>query len=63
MQCPKCGSEKCSAVAETKGFVAGKGCLGVLIFGPLGFLCGLCGMGKTKKVFFVCGDCKNKFNG
>ena len=67
MKCPKCGSENCSAMSEakTKGFGAGKGICGAILLGPVGFLCGLCGMGKNKgsKVFFVCNECGKKFNG
>nr|WP_243206527.1 hypothetical protein [Neobittarella massiliensis] len=68
MKCPKCGSENCQIIQETngktKGFGAGKGCLGTLVFGPVGFLCGLCGMGKGKtktNTYWVCGNCGNKF--
>lgn len=50
MGCPNCGSHNIQVVNQvtTKGFGAGKGCLGYLLLGPLGLLCGLCGMGETK---------------
>lgn len=68
MVCPKCGSEKVTAVSEvsstSKGFGCCKGGLGAILFGPIGWLCGLCGMGKgktTSEVLWVCSDCGNKF--
>jgi ribosomal protein L37AE/L43A len=68
MQCPKCGSTNVQAVSEitskTKGFGLCKGSLGAILFGPVGLLCGLCGMGKSKTttdVLWVCGKCGNKF--
>lgn len=64
MACPKCGSENVQVVTESKskGFGAGKGCLGALILGPIGFLCGLCGMGKSKSNSYrMCIDCGRKF--
>ena len=67
MRCPKCGNENCSAIGETKtqGFGICKSLCGAMLLGHIGFLCGLCGMGKTKgtKVFFVCNNCGKKFNG
>lgn len=64
MGCPRCGSPNVQIVmeSETKGFGAGKGCLGYLIFGPIGFLCGLCGMGKAKTTALrMCASCGHKF--
>ncbi|WP_353892467.1 hypothetical protein PRVXH_001813 [Proteinivorax hydrogeniformans] len=64
MGCPNCKSENIQVINEvdSKGYGAGKGCLGYLIFGPFGFLCGLCGMGKTKNnILRVCGSCGTKF--
>ena len=84
MVCPKCGSNNIQAVSEqtvhgsvvdtrkTKGFGWCKGCLGTILLGPFGFLCGLCGMGKTKgtvkdnrtystKIVYCCMNCGNKF--
>ena len=52
MKCPRCGNENCSVINETtttgKDFSAGKGCLGALLLGPLGVLCGACGKGKQR---------------
>lgn len=68
MRCPNCGSDQCQIVAdtqvETKGYGAGKGCCGFIIFGWVGLLCGLCGSGKTKSTtqhYWVCHNCGNKF--
>lgn len=68
MRCPKCGDERCFIIQETetnqKGFGFFKGCCGYLIVGPIGWLCGLCGMGKGKtvtKAFWVCQNCGQKF--
>ncbi len=33
---------------KTKGFGTCKACLGTILFGPIGFFCGLLGMGKSK---------------
>ena len=63
-RCPKCGSTNIQVVShtETKGFGCGKGCLGALLLGPFGWLCGLCGMGKGKsKILRVCAACGKKF--
>jgi hypothetical protein len=62
--CPKCGSMNIQVVSqtETKGFGAGKGCLGTILMGPIGFLCGLCGMGKGKtEAVRMCANCGKKF--
>ncbi len=84
MVCPKCGSQNVQALVEqeikgkvidkrkTKGFGWCKGCLMTCIIGPFGWLCGLCGMGKTKgkykdnrtynnKIVYCCLDCGNRF--
>lgn len=76
MRCPKCGSENifCQPSTETittektKGFGWFKACLGWLIAGPWGILCGLCGMGKEKTktttkstVIHICQNCGNRF--
>ena len=68
MTCPNCFSEKVYPVGEVNSKIKGYGCckggLGYLLFGPIGFVCGLCGMGKgktTTNVLWVCGDCGNKF--
>lgn len=84
MKCPKCGSENIQAFSQqyttgsvvdtrhNKGFGGCKACIGTFILGPLGFFCGLCGMGKTKGKFkdtrkmeseitFCCMSCGHKF--
>ncbi len=67
MRCPKCGSENCFIINEVKesghDYYGGRGCLGYLIFGPVGLLCGLCGKGReTKNVnYWVCNTCGKKW--
>ena len=72
MRCPRCGSENLRAISQTntrsdyKGYGCCKGLIGYLILGPIGWLCGLCGMGKrqstsTTRTFWECGSCGNKF--
>lgn len=65
--CPKCNSRKCRIISEIstdgKDFSAGKGCLGALLLGPLGLLCGACGKGKQTKTqnYWLCENCGNKW--
>lgn len=68
--CPRCGSTHVHARSETTEQVQGygclKGCLGYLCLGPIGWLCGLLGMGKGRRVtrtFLVCEDCHHRFFG
>lgn len=68
MRCPKCGDDHCFIIEESetheKEFGFFKGCCGYLIVGPIGWLCGLCGMGKsqtTRRHFWVCPQCGQKF--
>ncbi len=72
MHCPKCGSQNVQAVSEVssstkiKGFDCCGGLIGYLILGPIGWLCGLCGMGEgrttsTTSLLWVCHDCGKKF--
>lgn len=84
MVCPKCGSANIQVVNQqhvsgrvkdnrsTKGFGWCKGCLMTCVIGPFGWLCGLCGMGKTKGKFkdtrkysneitYVCLNCGKQF--
>lgn len=71
LRCPKCGSKSLQAIVESNttgtggGYSGGKGCLGFLLFGPLGLLCGSCGskqkISTTNKTFWVCQNCGNKF--
>lgn len=68
MRCPNCGSDDCHIVEEMetkqKGYGICSGICGYVILGPLGLLCGLCGMGDGhtwKKSYWVCGHCGRKF--
>ena len=67
MKCPNCNSENCSIINEVsttgKNYSAGNGCLGGLLFGPIGLLCGACGKGKQINTnnFWVCNNCGNKW--
>lgn len=71
IRCPKCNSKRLQATVESNtqgkggGYSAGKGCLGFLLAGPLGLLCGACGskskIETTNKTVFICMDCGNKF--
>lgn len=67
MRCPKCGYEYCQIINETqttgKDFSAGKGCIGYLLFGWIGLLCGLCGEGQKTKTrqYWICGNCGHKW--
>ncbi|MGL4589874.1 MAG: hypothetical protein ACRCUP_06535 [Mycoplasmatales bacterium] len=61
MACPKCGSNnlEVSTMPVTKGFGFCNGLLGLICLGPIGLICGLCGMGKTigRKTYVYCKDC------
>lgn len=71
MRCPECGNEDLQILRETnvtttgKNYSGGQGCLGFLMFGPLGLLCGNCGQGQqtqtTSKTYWVCRKCGHKF--
>ncbi len=68
LHCPKCKSEKIQALTETNvqgGYRAGRGCLGWLLLGPLGILCGALGkkarVSSTNNTVFVCMECGFKF--
>ena len=65
MKCPKCGSENTQYVAvhhsgSSESFT--DACCGMMIFGPIGILCGLCGAspGFTDD-YWVCHSCGKKF--
>ncbi len=64
MKCPECGSENVQYATKTSGggFSAGDSCLGYLLLGPLGLLCGACGSGTSTQEFWVCRDCGNRFS-
>ncbi len=72
---PQCRSTALSPVVETslnttthgKGYSGTQGCLGYLLFGPCGLLCGNCGQSQTtttkstNRTYWVCQKCGNKF--
>ena len=70
-RCPECGNKELQAIVETttntsgSNYKAGNGCLGLLLFGPLGLLCGLCGAGKqtttTNTTYWICPRCGKRF--
>ncbi|WP_160690096.1 DUF5050 domain-containing protein [Clostridium sp. C2-6-12] len=63
MKCPKCGKENCIVMSETdsQGYDFINGCCCYILLGPLGLLCGACGMGNSTTTYWVCNDCGNKF--
>lgn len=68
MRCPSCGGENCHIIEESetkqKGYGVCSGVCGYIILGPIGFLCGLCGMGEgktTRRAFWICRNCGRKF--
>ncbi len=54
--CPKCGSTQ--LYADKKGYSGKKACLGFLLTGPLGLLCGT---HKSRKVLLTCLKCKHSW--
>lgn len=70
-RCPKCGHDHLQVINETNVHTSGKnysssqGCLGYLLLGPLGLLCGSCGQKQqtttTNQTYWVCSKCGNKF--
>ena len=75
IKCPTCGSTNLQYTTESEtkvetsggGYSGSKGCLGFLLFGPFGLLCGNCGKSQKTTVtnlhkhFWVCSDCGCKF--
>jgi len=73
LNCPNCKSKNLQAIIESdtsgtagKGYSGTKGCLGLVLLGPLGLLCGNCGSKQatiktTNKIFWMCRDCGTKF--
>lgn len=71
LHCPNCKSEDIHPIPESEvkvsggGYSLGRGCLGRILLGPFGLLCGLCGRGvssnTTTRLFWLCKSCGNKF--
>ena len=68
VRCPNCQSVNLQTIVESNttgkgGFSAFDGCLGYLLMGPLGLLCGSrkTKIKTTNTTFFMCMDCGNKF--
>ena len=75
IHCPRCGCNNLQATVETStsvrttgsSYSGTKGCLGWLLFGPVGLLCGSIGQKQrmnvdTKNInYWVCSECGNKF--
>ena len=75
IKCPTCGSTNLQYTTESEtkvetsggGYSGSKGCLGFLLLGPFGLLCGNCGKSQNTTVtnlhkhFWVCSDCGCKF--
>lgn len=75
IHCPRCGCNDLQAIVETStsvrttgsNYSGTKGCLGWLLFGPLGLLCGSIGQKQrmyvdtTNTNYWVCSECGNKF--
>lgn len=58
-RCPHCGQLACIPTTDikSKGYGYGKGCCGLLFFGPLGLLFGLCGKGVNSSTWWHCNSC------
>ena len=75
IKCPSCGGINLHYVTDNetmvrttgKNYSGAKGCLGYLLLGPFGLLCGSCGSSQKTTVtnnnrhFWVCYDCGYKF--
>ena len=71
MRCPQCKSNNLQVTVETTtstsggGYSGSKGCLGFLLLGPLGLLCGSGGkkvkVDTTNTNWWICQKCGHKF--
>lgn len=76
IRCPNCGRQNIlytpvtttNTTGKNKGFGSISACLGFILFGWIGVLCGLCGMGKGKTttttnttVIRICQNCGYRF--
>lgn len=75
IHCPRCGCNNLQATVETAtsvrttggGYSGTKGCMGWLLFGPIGLLCGNLGQKQRMYVdtkntsYWICSECGNKF--
>ena len=60
-QCPNCKSTSISYITREKGaFKTSNGCCGVILFGPIGLLCGLTG-NKESRTVKKCNKCGYEF--
>lgn len=65
--CPYCGAKGCQMVQRNStkvtqsGYGCGSGCCGLILLGPFGLLCGLCGSGSKvdikNEIWFMCPSC------
>lgn len=62
VSCPNCGSKQVQFITVTEGsdYDAGNGCCGLLLFGPIGLICGLVNNKKTKTTR-KCMNCGEEF--
>ncbi len=61
IHCPECGSTNIYLrTKENTDFHEGNACCGLILFGPLGLLCGLTGK-KESTTFRKCGNCGHEF--
>ena len=64
VRCPSCGSTQVEFVTKTntQGFSGGNACCGWILAGPIGLLCGLCGMGSgSSRTVRKCKNCGKEF--
>lgn len=65
MKCPKCGSENTEYVSlHHSGSMGsfGDACCGMMLLGPIGILCGMCGASPDyTEEYWVCHSCGEKF--